>query len=208
MDLLIIFLFSLGCYLIGSILTGAVVARIKKVNLRNQGSGNIGATNAFRSMGWLFGAIVLLGDAFKGMIAVWLGRRLGTVYGIDLSVLGGVLVIVGHNWSVWAGFRGGKGIATTLGVIIGLTPLTLLIVLPVWLGVFFLSGYVSLASIIAALGYPVATLFLYSGEADKLILAVALGVLAIYRHRSNMVRLLHGEEHRILYKNKRGAKQG
>lgn len=208
MDLLKVLLFSFACYLMGSILTGAVVARFKNVNLRNQGSGNIGATNAFRSMGWFSGAIVLLGDALKGILAVWLGRWLGDVYGIDLALLGGILVIVGHNWSMWAGFQGGKGIATTLGVIIALTPLTLLIVFPIWLGVFFLSGYVSLASIIAALSYPLVTLFYYPSGSGKFILAVVLGGLAIYRHRSNMVRLAHGEEHRILYKNKRGAKQG
>jgi len=192
---------------IGSILTGDIVARLKRINLRSQGSGNVGATNVFRSMGSLYGAIVLVGDALKGVIAVLLGRCFGEAFGIDLAVLSGLAVIIGHNWSIFAGFKGGKGIATSLGVIIALTPMSLLIVLPVWLLFFFVSGYVSLASIGAAVAYPISVFTFYSGNYYKCALALLLGILAIYRHRENIKRLLKGCENRILYKNRRSAEK-
>ena len=142
-------------YLIGSILTGDLVARLKKVDLRNQGSGNVGATNVFRNMGSLFGAIVLLGDALKGLIVVLLVKRVwGASLGIDLAVLAGIMVIVGHNWSIFAKFKGGKGIATSLGVAIGLTPLSLSIAVTAWIIIFVIGGYVSLASVFSVNLFP------------------------------------------------------
>lgn len=192
---------------IGSILTGDIVARLKRINLRNEGSGNVGATNAFRSMGSLYGAIVLLGDVLKGIVAVLIGRYFGEAFGIDLAALSGLMVIVGHNWSIFAGFKGGKGIATSLGVIIALTPLSLLVVLPAWLIFFFGFGYVSLASIVAAIAYPVSVIFFYAGNYYKCGLSLLLAILAIYRHRGNISRLIHGCENRILYKDKRSAEK-
>lgn len=207
MDLLRIILIAAISYLIGSILTGEIVARLKNVNIRNQGSGNVGATNVYRSMGSLFGAIVLLGDVFKGVIAVVIGRAMGSAFGIDLAEVGALMVIVGHNWSVFAHFHGGKGIATSLGVIIALTPASLMIVLPVWLITFILSGFVSLASVLAAIGYPISTILFYSANSYIIGLSVVLAILAIYRHRGNLARLFKGEEHRFLYHNKRGAEK-
>lgn len=195
-------------YLIGSILTGDLVARLKKVDLRNQGSGNVGATNVFRNMGSLFGAIVLLGDALKGLVVVLLVKRVwGSTFGIDLAVLAGITVIIGHNWSIFAKFKGGKGIATSLGVAIGLTPLSLSIAVTVWIVIFVISGYVSLASVIAVSLYPLAVYLFYKGDLAKLLFAFLIMILAIYRHKQNIIRLIKGEENRILYKNKRGAKQ-
>lgn len=207
MDLLRIIFIAAISYLIGSILTGVIVARLKNVNIRNLGSGNVGATNVYRSMGSLFGAIVLIGDVLKGIVAVLIGRAAGTAYGINLAVVAAIMVIIGHNWSVFARFRGGKGIATSLGVIIALTPLSLQIVLPVWLIIFLLTGFVSLASILAAVSYPISTIWFYSGDLLIIILTIVLAILAVYRHRSNLVRLIHGEEHRFLYQDKRGAKE-
>jgi len=192
---------------IGSILTGDIVARLKRINLRSQGSGNVGATNAFRSMGSFYGAVVLAGDTLKGVVAVLIGRYLGEAFGIDLAAVSGLMVIIGHNWSIFAGFKGGKGIATSLGVIIALTPMSLVIVLPAWLIFFFSSGFVSLASIVAAVAYPISVFIFYSGSYYKCGLALLLGIIAIYRHRENIRRLMQGCENRILYKDKRSAKK-
>ncbi|MGD8401119.1 MAG: glycerol-3-phosphate 1-O-acyltransferase PlsY [Bacillota bacterium] len=192
-------------YLIGSILSGEIVARCKKVNVREQGSGNVGATNVCRSMGFFYGSLVLAGDMLKGIIAVIFGNILGEAYGIDLGVLAGITVITGHNWSFLARFRGGKGIATSLGVAIALTPLTLIILLPVWLILFLLSGFVSLASIVAVVVYPLTVFFLYGGALQKLLFAIILAVLAIYRHKSNIGRLFRKEENRFIFKNRKDA---
>jgi glycerol-3-phosphate acyltransferase PlsY len=206
-DLLRVIIVVTISYLIGSILTGEIVARFKKVNIRSQGSGNVGATNVYRSMGSLFGAVVLLGDVFKGVVAVSIGRALGAAYGFDLAVIGAVMVIIGHNWSVFAGFHGGKGIATSLGVIIALTPISLTVVLPIWILFFLLSGFVSLASVLAAVGYPISALLFYFGNWYIFVLAIVLAILAIYRHRGNLVRLTRGQEHRFLYHAQRGARK-
>jgi acyl-phosphate glycerol 3-phosphate acyltransferase len=196
-----------GSYLIGSIVTSDVVNLFKKEDLRSQGSGNVGATNAFRVMGSMYGSIVLVGDALKGVFAVLLAQWLNPFPNFDLAVLAAVLVIIGHNWPVFSRFKGGKGIATSLGVIIALTPYSLLIIIPIWLAVFLIFGYVSLASIVVAFAYPIAVYVFYSKDVYLLVFAVVVALLAIYRHKSNLSRLIHGQEHRILYQNRRGAKK-
>ncbi|HYH04457.1 MAG TPA: glycerol-3-phosphate acyltransferase, partial [Bacillota bacterium] len=148
---------------------------------------------------------VLLGDAVKGIIAVLFGNMLGKAFGLDLAVMAGIFAIAGHNWSAFARFKGGKGIATSLGVVIGLTPLTVLILIPVWVGFFVFTRYVSLASIIAVATYPVAVFFLYAGDISKLTFAVLLAILAIYRHKDNIVRLHRGEESRISFQKRKDA---
>lgn len=203
---LLVLLFS---YLVGSITTGDIVARLKKVDLRGQGSGSVGATNVFRAMGWLYAAIVLIGDALKGIIAVILGRRIiGNIGDFDFAILSGVAAIIGHNWPIYTRFRGGKGIATSLGVIIGLTSKSLLIILPVWIFFFVVSGFVSLASISAALSYPISILISYQDDYYKLVFAIAIAVLAVYRHKSNLQRLFQGKENRILYNKRKEANKG
>jgi glycerol-3-phosphate acyltransferase PlsY len=190
-------------YLIGSVLSGEILAWIKKVNVRAHGSGNIGATNVCRSMGLFYGSLVLVGDMIKGVIAVIVGNLLGEAYGIDLGVLAGISAIVGHNWSVFAKFYGGKGIATSLGVASALTPLTLTVVLPVWLLLFLFSGFVSLASIAAVVIYPLTVFFLYGNALQKLFFAIVLAIIVTYRHKSNIYRLIHGEENRFNLKKDR-----
>jgi acyl phosphate:glycerol-3-phosphate acyltransferase len=199
-------LILLGSYLIGSIVTSDIVTHFKKTDLRSQGSGNVGATNAFRVLGSFYGSIVLIGDALKGVIAVLIGKWLNPFANFDIAIIAGILAIVGHNWPVFSKFKGGKGIATSLGVLIGLTPYSLLLIIPIWLTVFFIFGYVSLASIIVALAYPIAVSFFYPQDIYKLLLAIIVAILAVYRHKSNLGRLIHGQEHRILYQNRRGAK--
>lgn len=195
-------------YLIGSITTGDIVAYFKKIDLRGQGSGSIGATNVFRAMGWFYAAVVLAGDTLKGIIAVYLGSKLiGVVGGFDFAILSGIAAIVGHNWPIYTRFRGGKGIATSLGVIIGLTAKSLMMVLIVWIITFIASGFVSLASVLAAIAYPIAVYFIYSGDFYKLAFAISIAILAIYRHKSNLQRLIKGKENRILYNKKKGAEK-
>ena len=190
------------CYLIGSITTGDVVARIKRVNLRSHGSGNVGATNAFRTMGTASGAIVLIGDTLKGVIAVLLGNQI-KLQGFDFGILTGILAIIGHNWPVFAGFKGGKGMAVSLGVVIALTPIILVILIPVWVVVFVCFGFVSLASLVTVVFYtPVIYLF-FPAQIDLIIFALLVSIMAIYRHKSNITRLIKGEEHRILYQTKK-----
>jgi glycerol-3-phosphate acyltransferase PlsY len=195
----------IASYLIGSITTGDVVARIKKINLRNHGSGNVGATNAFRTMGSVWGIIVLVGDTLKGVIAVVLGNLIGKItgIGIDLNIFSGICAIVGHNWPVFSNFKGGKGIAVTLGVLIAMTPNILIVVAPVWILIFVSFGYVSLASIISALVYPFTVYWFYSDDIYKIVFAAIVAIMAIYRHKANIVRLAKGEEHKILYQKKK-----
>ncbi len=196
-------------YLIGSIMSGDLVARIKKVDLRSRGSGNVGATNVFRTMGTSYGIIVLVADALKGVIAVLLGVWVNTYFGYssELPICSGILAIMGHNWPIYAKFKGGKGIATSLGVIIALSPQSLLVALPVWLLAFFISGYVSVGSILAAIAYPVSVFIFYPNQLYLQIFALVAGGLAVYRHRVNIQRLLHGEENRILYKKQKEGRE-
>jgi glycerol-3-phosphate acyltransferase PlsY len=192
-------------YLIGSILTGDIVSGLKRIDIRAQGSGNVGATNVFRSMGAFYGSLVLIGDVLKGILAVVCANLAGKVNGFDLAVLAGVCAIAGHNWSVFANFKGGKGIATSLGVVIALTPMSLLVILPLWLCLFLITRYVSLASILAAIAYPVSAYFFYPDDPFKLFFAVIIGVLAVYRHKPNIVRLVKGEEHKISFSKRKDA---
>jgi glycerol-3-phosphate acyltransferase PlsY len=192
-------------YLIGSILTGDIVSALKRVDIRAQGSGNVGATNVFRSMGAFYGALVLICDVLKGVLAVVCANLAGKINGFDPAVLAGVCAIAGHNWSIFAKFKGGKGIATSLGVVTALTPMSLFVLLPLWLGLFLITRYVSLASILAAIAYPILACFFYPDDLFKLLFAAIIGILAVYRHKANIVRLVKGEEHKIIFSKRKDA---
>ncbi|HNR70016.1 MAG TPA: glycerol-3-phosphate 1-O-acyltransferase PlsY [Verrucomicrobiota bacterium] len=192
-------------YLLGSIPTGYLVAKARGVDIRTVGSGNIGATNVFRILGTPAGVFVLLADAAKGWAAVFFVAQLlwgacGAAAGgqtLEWFRLGaGVAAILGHNYTCWLRFKGGKGIATSAGVLLALVPMALLIALGVWIVVFALSRYVSLASICAAIALPFAAG--WRGESKTLTVVIsALAVLAIYKHKGNIQRLLNGTENRI-----------
>jgi glycerol-3-phosphate acyltransferase PlsY len=193
---------SLGSYLIGSFPSGYIVGRINGVDLRKEGSGNIGATNALRVLGKKWGYIVFAADIFKGWLSVTLAYALANRFAPDHVVLAGVLaavfVVLGHNFPVWLGFKGGKGIATSAGILIALFPiLVFLCALVVWLGFFYTTRYVSVASILAAISLSVSTTVLaLFGKCDWLLVGVALLMtgLAIWRHKSNIERLIAGTE--------------
>lgn len=192
-------------YLLGSIPTGYLVAKARGVDIRKVGSGNIGATNVFRILGTPAGVFVLLADAAKGWAAVFFAAKLLCAWSypdagaqaLEWFRLGaGVASILGHNFTCWLRFKGGKGIATSAGVLLALVPVALLIALGVWIVVFACCRYVSLASISAAFSLPF-TVWL-GGESKTLVAVIAtLAVLAIYKHKGNIQRLLNGTENRI-----------
>lgn len=186
-------------YVAGATPTSLWVARgVYGVDLRTVGSGNLGATNTFRVLGWTAALPVVLVDISKGFIPVWLFPGLA---GVEATwwVLGfGAAAIVGHVFSFWIGFKGGKGVATSAGVFLALAPWALLTGLVVWLGATVVTRYVSVGSILAALVLPVAVLVTpHRGGDALLVFAFVLAAFVIWAHRSNVRRLVHGEENRI-----------
>ncbi|MGV3771413.1 MAG: glycerol-3-phosphate 1-O-acyltransferase PlsY [Verrucomicrobiales bacterium] len=188
---------ALAAYFVGSIPTGYLLARARGVDIRSTGSGNIGATNVFRILGKTAGITVLLIDALKGFIPCKYFHFGATPETLEVhALIAGLFAILGHNYTCWLRFKGGKGIATSAGVLLALTPKGFLIVLVVWLVVFALSKYVSLASITAAASLPIAVYFT-GGTTRILILTTVLSALAIYKHKGNIQRLMNGTENRF-----------
>ena len=194
------------CYLIGSFPSGYLVGKSQGIDIRQHGSGNIGAANVLRVMGKKWGYLVFLCDSLKGFLAVKVGVWLGASAAADITLAGvvaGICCIIGHNYTIWLHFKGGKGIATPIGVMLAIVPVVMvLIVLIIWLAVFVIWKYVSLASICAALSLPVAVLALFPLVAHGnywvlLIFSLIVAALAVRRHRSNIDRLLHGKENRF-----------
>ena len=182
-------------YILGSIPNGLILGKaIWGVDLRQYGSKNIGATNAWRTIGKAGGISIFALDFLKGAISAYLGLHLG---GSELAgVLCGILAIAGHSWSVFLAFKGGKGVATGLGVIAALMPEVTLIVFAVWFAIVYFTGYVSLGSIVGAALVPILTLF-FGLHTEFLILGLIAAVFIIYRHKSNIERLLKGTESKI-----------
>ena len=198
---------AVGAFLLGSIPTGYLVARAKGVDIRQHGSGNIGATNVFRTLGKPLGIFVFFVDALKGFAAVWIATRLGEGdVSAWLGILAAVAVIAGHNYTPWLGFKGGKGIATSAGALLALTPWTVAIIAAVWVIVFKTTRYVSVASIAASVAVPLSVGGLWlagvAGNAPLLGFALVISALAIWRHRTNIARLRDGTESRFTKKNK------
>jgi acyl phosphate:glycerol-3-phosphate acyltransferase len=193
------------CYLIGSFPSGYLVARSQGIDIREHGSKNIGATNVLRVMGKKWGYLVFFCDSFKGFLAVEAGIFIaGALHGSP--TLGGVIAaitcILGHNFTIWLGFKGGKGIATSAGVFLALFPPPVVISgILVWLIVFFISRYVSLASIAAAIALPIAVSIFAKKPGNDfwlvLLFSILAAALAIFRHRANIKRLLKGTESRF-----------
>ena len=198
-------------YLVGSIPTGFLVAKARGIDIRTVGSGNIGATNVMRTLGRTAGSLVLVADGLKGWAAVaLLPDFVFMLFHIPhetnrreyYEILAGLAVVLGHNYTCWLHFKGGKGIATSAGVLAALVPLALVIVLALWILVFAATRYVSVASISAAFALPFAT-WLTHQSALRVIVTACMGALAIYKHRSNIERLMKGTESRfVLAKNR------
>jgi glycerol-3-phosphate acyltransferase PlsY len=196
---------ALVAYLLGSIPTGFLVARARGVDIRTVGSGNIGATNAFRVLGKGLGIFVLLMDALKGFVAVKLALLIATLLPgtpiVNLKITAGICAILGHNYTCWLHFKGGKGIATSAGVLIALVPLALAIILSIFIILFVTTRYVSVGSLAASFALPFATWFT-TKDVGLTVVTGAMGALAILKHRKNIQRLLNGTENRIQFKKK------
>jgi len=193
---------ALGAYLLGSIPTGFLVAKAKGIDIRSVGSGNIGATNAMRVLGKPAGIFVLVMDALKGYAAVWLASVLLQQSNVQadletLRVIAGIGAVLGHNYTCWLKFKGGKGIATTAGVYLALAPWALLAALGVFILALLATRIVSVTSMSAAVALPVAVWVLTPHNYFLGIVTTALGALAIYKHKSNIQRLIAGTENRL-----------
>ena len=196
---------TLIAYLLGALLGSLVLGRLRGIDIRRLGSGNAGATNALRTQGKLFGLLVLLIDVGKGVFAVlWLPMAALPGVGLDpqlsrewLTLACGFAVIVGHVYPVWFGFRGGKGVATMLGVVGAVQPYLLAPALCAWFIVLLLTGYVSLASMLAGAVLVVVVYLLEPGELPLLIFCSSIELFLIYTHRGNIARLCSGKENRV-----------
>lgn len=201
-------------FLLGSVPFGLLLGKLKGIDIREHGSGNIGATNVFRTLGRKTGIICLILDALKGFLPVYLAVKLtpDTPAGQTIEVVTALASVLGHNYSPWIGFKGGKGIATTAGAIGGIMP-------PVALGLLILifivvtktTKYVSVGSIATAIALPLLTLWgsyhhgkIADGTWNKplFIFSLVAGSLAVWKHRTNIVRLRNGTEHKIGQKKK------
>jgi glycerol-3-phosphate acyltransferase PlsY len=198
---------ALLSYLLGSIPAGYLAGRMAGIDIREAGSGNIGATNVTRTLGRRYGYPVFVVDFAKGALAVcvsiFLGRHLEAkpvsteIYGI----VGAICCVLGHVFPVWLGFKGGKGVATSAGVLFGLMPLAAAIGLAVWVITFEVTRYVSIASIAATMALPVTVLGLtharHTNGMALFYFTLCLAAVVIFRHRSNLARLLRGTEPRF-----------
>jgi glycerol-3-phosphate acyltransferase PlsY len=194
---------AVAAYLLGSFPTGYLVARARGIDIRAVGSGNIGATNVFRMVGKTAGVFALIIDGLKGYAAcTWLCDWVlalpgGPTTNTELyRILAGITAVLGHNFTCWLKFKGGKGIATSAGVYFALAPLAAGVALSTWIIVFALGRYVSVASIAAAVALPTAV-WLTQDNRFLGIVTTALGLLAIYKHKGNIQRLLNGTERRL-----------
>ena len=192
---------AIVAYLLGSIPTGYLFAKAKGIDIRTVGSGNIGATNAFRVLGKTIGITVLLIDLLKGFVACRYVAFGPTAPSEAHQMIAGLFAILGHNYTCWLRFKGGKGIATSAGVLLALVPAGFAIAATVFFVVLAMSRYVSLSSIIAAIVLPIGV-WLAGGTTRMIVLTTFLSLMAIYKHRANIQRLIAGTESRIGQKKK------
>lgn len=194
---------GLAAYLLGAIPFGLLVARMKGIDIRTVGSKNIGATNVFRSVSKPLGILTFVLDALKGLIPslvfpMMISHMTGQTPSVLVALCYGVVAIAGHNWPVYLKFKGGKGVATSAGALLGITPAAILVGLVAWVGALILTRYVSVASMFAAIAVVAAGWTLYSADSGVIpCVLTALGVAIVVRHKANINRLLKGEEPKI-----------
>ena len=208
-------------YLVGSIPNSIIISKmVRGIDIREHGSGNAGGTNVMRVLGWNYGFLVLFLDALKGAIAVVLIARLfygplpfENVSPFDdftlVQIIAGISAVIGHVWTVFAGFKGGKGIATALGMLVMLVTVEMIIAVGIFALVVIISRYVSLGSIIAAISVP-STLFIREnlfhvdipGYSTLFPFIIAVSALVVFTHRKNLVRLIKGNENKLSFRKK------
>jgi len=199
----VIICLSVLAYLLGSIPFGLLIAKIKGKDIRTMGSGNIGATNVFRCIGKPWGISCFVLDALKGFLPAFVFPMFGNLHADfpGIGILFGAAAILGHNFPVFLKFKGGKGVATSAGVLLGVAPLAVLVGIITWVVVFYTSGYVSLGSIVAAVAVVATGWAAGYGTVTASALTL-LGALTIWRHRSNIQRLRNGTESKFQRKSK------
>ena len=190
----------LGAYLAGAVPFGFLIGKMRGVDVRTVGSKNIGATNVYRTVGKKWGLLAFLCDFLKGLVPVVLAQRFGGEAHLPLAV--GLMTVVGHMFTCFMKFKGGKGVATGFGMLVGLLPLLVLAAFGLWIATVLVSHYISLGSCLAAAFLAVGVWFPWLGSAGwrnlPLSIVVTLVALAaIYKHKSNIVRLINGCENRI-----------
>ena len=189
-------LIIISCYLLGSVPFGYIVGKLfKKVDIREYGSGNIGATNALRILGPQLASLVVIGDIGKGIFSIYLAQY----FNIDSSLIltiAGLAVICGHNWSLFLGFKGGKGIATTFGVVFALNPTISILALIIGGVVVITTRYVSLASIFAVISIFIFTI-LFKQPYEYIIFSAIIMIIGIFKHKENIQRLKSKTERKI-----------
>ncbi|MEF9990944.1 MAG: glycerol-3-phosphate 1-O-acyltransferase PlsY [Romboutsia sp.] len=186
-------------YLLGNVSTSYIVAkRMSGVDIRTQGSGNAGSTNVLRTLGKKAGALTFIGDFLKGVIVVLIANIIAEISGIDslnAGYLAVVFVVCGHNWPAFLGFRGGKGVATSLGAMMAVNPLIALICFGVFLVIVYFTKYVSLGSVVGIAASPIIMILLQNKKGVLVTLFLTISVT--YTHRANIKRLLNGTENKI-----------
>jgi glycerol-3-phosphate acyltransferase PlsY len=189
-------LLCVAAYLVGSIPTGLIVARARGVDLRSVGSGNIGATNVARAMGRGFAIAVLIGDAFKGFAPVFVGRRFLPALPPTAVALAGLAAIVGHMFTIFLRGRGGKGVATSLGVAMAISPPAALCGFALYIVAYLTTRISSIGSLLGIWSFPVFAALRGGVPRPFLALSIGTAVLVTVRHRANLARLVRGEEKR------------
>ncbi len=211
-------------YLIGSIPTSIIVTKaVKGIDIREHGSGNAGGTNVMRVLGWKHGVFVIILDALKGVLAVVIVARLhyGAMPFQNLTpfddftlvqIIAGLSAVIGHIWTVFAGFKGGKGIATALGMLLMIVTVDMLIAVGVFILVVTVSRYVSLGSILGAIAVPLTLIIRENifnvdipGYHTLLPFLIAVALLVIFTHRKNVIRLMNGNENKVNFAKKKSA---
>jgi len=209
-------------YLVGSIPNSILISRaVRGIDIREHGSGNAGGTNVMRVLGWKYGVLVILLDALKGVVAVVFVARLH--YGAMpfqnmtpfddftlVQIIAGLAAVIGHIWTIFAGFRGGKGIATALGMLLMIVTVDMLVAIGVFIVVVAVSRYVSLGSILGAIAVPLTLIFRENvlhvdipSYNTILPFLIAVSLLVIYTHRKNVVRIFNGSENKLSFKKKK-----
>ncbi len=188
-------LIAVIAYFLGNISTGLIVGKLfAHTDIRKVGSGNAGTTNVMRTLGWVPSVVTLVGDVVKAVLAMLVGMWLEPEMG---KFIAGIAVVAGHNWPVCFGFKGGKGIASSLGVILMTDPWIALILLIIQFGILIPTKLMSLASIASSISYPILVAIFHWGEWGYMLWALILGVMAVYSHRSNIKRLLNKNENKL-----------
>lgn len=198
MKLILVLLFS---YLLGSIPNGYIFGKqFAGKDIRNYGSGNVGATNVARVAGYKVGLLVAILDITKGFLSVYIAKSfLLPEYSMAFVFTAAILAIIGHNWSMFLSFQGGKGVATSVGVILSLFPLSFIVLFIVWITMIFITKMVSVGSILGAISLPISILFIYSSESSYIIFGIIIAGLVIFSHRSNIKRILKGNENKMTW---------